>query len=267
MSFTIPGYRSTSLSQTGYTDLLCSVVPNKWYSDAARAPGGNLYAFFSGIAAALANMDAAQVQAVLSEQRLQTSTGAAIQSWSNDFLGVLLTQFSSEPDAAFIARIMTWLQARTIMATGAGILMAVNMYLQILQYLPKMGPIGLDSLGGLDTTGALDNPVIIANQPGQFGISTDTTQGGLDDGRTGLDISSPAYNPPVAVVFDWQDNPTLATLLSLPQNEGCFCVYIQYPNYSDNLIHQFTTVPLMLSQWVNAVKAEGTQAIYATNLS
>lgn len=258
MPITVTGHRSTSLSPQGYAQVMAGLMPRRWYPDSDLQPGGVAYPILYGFGAGLDALDQQQNQVVLSMLRLQTSTGADIGSWSSDFFATLLPVQPNEPDSAYIARLTAWLQAQK--CTLAGIASAVSAYVGIVNYLPRQRAIGVDTYGGLDTSGSLDNP-IPANSGSQSGIAVDT-QGGLDT-QGGMDISSPAFNPATVIVFDTQSNPTLAASVGL--TAGQFCVYFQYPGYSDALIHVIGAYSNILAQFVNAVKAEGTTAVYASN--
>lgn len=262
---TVMQYASSSLSTSGYAALQAQRLWPKgvgWWGDAARQPGGVAWALAYGIGAALNYFDAA-IQKQLESSRLQSCSGTEAASWATDFLGSLLPQYPSEPIDAYIGRVMQWLQNKS--ATSVGIATVVKMFLAALQYFPTQPIVGMDTQGSLDNYGSLDDPIVTSQASAvNAAIATDT-RGALDT-LGGFDVASTAFNPPNVIVFDWQDNPTLAAIMPLAQDQGEFCVYFQYPGHSDSGMTAMGNVPTILQTWVNAIKAAGTLAIFATNL-
>ena len=118
---------------------------------------------------------------------------------------------------------------------------------------------GEDTIGGEDfASQALSAGPFIAGQ-----ALGDDTFGGEDTGQQFEDAPGPTILPPIPVVFDLVTNPTLAGYLGLTY--GQFCVYIQYPNFNDNLIHSVLSPSNILTQLIAAWKDVGAAAIIAQN--
>src|SRR5579862_6381033 len=83
---TVTGYRSPTLSVTGYAQAQVSNWPKLWMLKAASTPGGNAY----GVAimlGAIFNKADEFFELVHGAMRLQSCTGAQLDTWAYDFFG------------------------------------------------------------------------------------------------------------------------------------------------------------------------------------
>lgn len=254
-------YRSPSLSLRGYTQEQANHLPTGpgWYSDAAKAPGGVVWAVLSAGAATVAQIDS-QTQVALEMMRLQSCVGADIDSWQADYLNGYLPRYLNESDAQYIARIMAFLAAQK--TTLFGMQTIVDAF-----FAATAGDLGaayaqnitFDGQGGYDA------------------------QGGYDTGQ--------GYEPavPTVLVWDRQSRPDLADQFNInPGNDNAdFVIMIGYnPPDSDawfldhshldydtylvdaNSYDVSDTAPdPRLAAMVGLVKAAGTHPIYITYLS
>jgi hypothetical protein len=263
----VSGYRSPNLNAAGFAKLQTQRLWPKgqgWWGDAARTSGGVAWALAYGIGAMLEKLGLA-TQQQLEAARLFSCSGNEIATWASDYLGYLLPPIIGEADTAYIQRILTWMTVVIPWVTTSTALKAVaQMYLSILKYFKSGQMMSLDTTGALDTRGSMDDPIVNSQGSSPTAAIGLDTQGALDN-LGGLDVATVQFNPPTIIIFDWQDNPTLSALLPLNRDNGEFCVYFQYPNISDNSIHLMGVVPSVLQLWVNAVKAQGTLPIFATN--
>lgn len=260
-SVTVVGYRSPSLSTLGYTQEQINLWPSQWFSDAARAPGGNAYPFAFGFGALFESLDA-QGQYEAEKTRLVSSVGADIDSWNHDFLGTWLPRFQGESDPSFIGRTEAALQEPS--CTLQGIQDVVNaFYLAILDELAAAyaGNLTYDDQGGYGSQGGYD-----------------TAQGFV-----------PAQALPTVLVWDRQSRPDLANQFNINphNNDGSFVIQIGFspPNVNawyldfshldietflvdNNTYTVSTTAPdPRLAALVNLKKSEGTKPIYITSLT
>ena len=291
-------YRSPSLSVVGYANEQSNLWPVGWFADSAKAPGGNAYSVALALAGVLQWLDN-QGQVVLSSMRLQscvstllpyasllneqgvyvtTNTGqninvdptlpfinpatSDIDTWAYDFFGPQWTRFPQQSDASWYAMILGILQTQK--CTIAGLQAIINLFWPWISAQFSVPILGEDdALGGEDATGGED--VAPSNQtlgaPGQaMGLDT---YGGEDTGTTFEDGPPPAQIAPTPIVFDLQSNPTFAGYISLAPPQ--FGIYLQYPSYSDTLMHTSLPRSTILATLVNAWKATGTTPIYCQN--
>lgn len=117
-TLTVPNYISSDPSQAGYAALMASLLPRGWFSDAALAAGGVTYNLLYALSWANAQMDQ-QIQETIAADRLQSSSGNEVDSWSYDFFGNNLPRNPGESDAAYIGRIEAMLAAKQ--STPAGV--------------------------------------------------------------------------------------------------------------------------------------------------
>ncbi len=111
----VPFYASPTLTASGYTNAdprgQLNLWPRGWLGDSAKVEGGIAYTLSMAIATALALVDA-QSQAVLGKERIQSSQGADIARWAEDFLGKGTWEpGNGESDPAYVARVLLWLQS------------------------------------------------------------------------------------------------------------------------------------------------------------
>lgn len=124
---TVQGYRSPSLSQSGYAIEQANKWPSGpgWFGSVARSPGGIAYAVAYGIAGAIASLDLS-AQSELQRLRLWSSAGLDIDSWAADFLDGWFPRIAGESDSSFMARIYSLLSGQV--CTLAGIQNAVQLF-------------------------------------------------------------------------------------------------------------------------------------------
>lgn len=270
---TVPNYQSPAYSIFGYASEAAFDLPKLWFLDPLNTGlfpnniGKNLYSLLLGISGPLGTQDA-QNQQVGGALRLQPSQGASIDSFAYDFFAGVFYRFSTlgETDSQWISRIEAIFSTQK--ATVPGLQAILNVFwpwiiLQILTATQNLGEDtqfgGEDSIGGEDfASNALSGGSFTAGQA----IGEDAF-GGEDTGTTFEDAPGPQILPPVPVVFDLVTNPTLAGYLGLTL--GQFCVYIQYPSFSDTLIHSVLSPSLILSQLIAAWKDVGATAVIAQN--
>jgi len=187
-------YRSPFLSQQGYTEEALRLYINGWLGDSAQAAGDPANALFSAFASALGAIDLEQQQ-ILAAERVQTSTGSALDSWAFDFFGPYLLRYIDEPDDVYLSRIYAAFGPR---GTINAIQQAVTQFYvatanQALQKLIAEN-LALDTkLGALDNLGALNNIIT------QAGIALPVVT--VWDGRTQPGLAA-QYNiyPPKFVI-------------------------------------------------------------------
>jgi len=229
--------------------------------------GQNSYALLRGLAESLAVEDA-QLQQVLGAMRLQSCTGASIDSWAYDVFAGAFYRFAQygETDAQFISRILSILSIQK--CTIAGLQAIINVFWPWVSLQFGNVNIGMDtSIGGLDASGGLD---VAGSGTGGAVSSTglgigESTFGGYDTGQQFYDAPGPASLPPTPIVFDQQSNPLWSSYIVPNIVPPYFCVYLRLQNYSDTLIHPIASPSSILSQLVNVWHAVGTVAVYATN--
>ncbi len=197
----ITNYRSPCLSVFGYTQEQMEALPTDDFPVSAKLPGGIAYSIGSGFSGALVSIDYAQ-QLALAANRLVTSTGSALDSWAQDFIGPgVWSRGPSEGDTDYLARIMLWLQTKK--GTLNGIQTLLRAYLTASIDLATLGgALTLDSGGALDIVGALDS------------------RGGVD-----LTLILPSIS-----VFDYQSDAALSAAVGLVRDEAQFCILFSYPN-------------------------------------
>lgn len=156
---TVPQYQSPTLTTTNWALLQTLVLWNKsriaTWSDAARQPGGMAFALAAGIGAQVDLLDD-PAQDFLSAARVQSSSGADIDSWFYDFLGYYVTRFPNQSDDAWrtLGMAILALQRNVI----PSIEFMVKAYYAAIQgnFIP--GPnLGSDTAGGSDTSGGSDH--------------------------------------------------------------------------------------------------------------
>lgn len=271
----VTGYRSPTMSATGYAIEQTNRWPTSWYTAGASSPGGNAYPFAAGLGAIL-NAGDVLLQAALAEMRLPTSPGAefqfpiafdetgsydsgvgvfdpqyasdAIDTWAADFFGAG-SPFMRQPnmsDAQWVALIQTTLQTQKL--TLVGIQKIITAWMPwILQQAGSPTPgiaIGADTFGGSDVN-----------------TYTDETGGTVSIANRNI------------IVFDTQavataaglqtNNPTLAGYLSLAK--GYVVVYFQNPNNPDSGIGTIASPSSLLTAITNAWKASGIIPVFAEN--
>lgn len=112
----VPGYASPVCSQVGYASQQTKLWPRDWFGETARQWGGGAYLVALALAAAVEDLSR-QVQGVILNARLQSSTGGNIDSWAADFFGTSLLR-GSDTDTKYIARIEANLQAKRATPVG-----------------------------------------------------------------------------------------------------------------------------------------------------
>jgi hypothetical protein len=103
-------------------------VPRSWFSDAARAPGGILYALMGGLAVGFAFISSLQAYGKL-QTRIATKTDENLDGTSQDFYNGTLPRAGSELDPSFSTRIRQ--RAVAPLTTGPAIKGQVNAYLAV----------------------------------------------------------------------------------------------------------------------------------------
>jgi hypothetical protein len=152
----VNGYRSPSLSQAGYAleqTILWPTGPG-WFSDAAKARGGNAYSIAYSIGGLLESLDA-QTQYELTRTRLQNCVGPDIDSWAADFFGGQLPRFAGELDAPYVNRILAVL-ANPKCTLAAVQRVVTAFYASVGSDVGGAQNLGFDTQGGDDTWGAFD---------------------------------------------------------------------------------------------------------------
>jgi hypothetical protein len=192
VTVTIPGYASPAKSQLGFaTEIL---------SDITRGMLGDTPVFGTIVALTLASM-IATVQQNISTLRanipLVSCVGSAIDSWARDFFGNTLPRYLTEPDAAYIARIIENLDPYN--CTLAAIQSRTTAYLQLQATYGTEPTLALDQSGSLDGYGALDNAGTVAIVP-------------------------------AVLAFDRQSDPARSALVNL--QPGQVCILLSYPGLS-----------------------------------
>jgi hypothetical protein len=248
----IPGYRSPTLSTTGYANNMAALWPRGWFTDGLVSPG-IAYGIAILKAAIFAQADAFG-ELIHGALRLQSSAGSQIDTWAYDFFGGNLPRYQGETDASYYARILIALQApkTTLFDIQA---MAQAFYNAITGGIGQGAMMGdvLDISGGLDVVGGLD-----------------ITQGGS------------AIDTPQVYVWDRQSRPDLANLYNVNpnNNDGSFVIQVGIVNalvwfldnsYLDNDTYLSDPNSFTLSgnppdprlgALVNFVKAGGTKPLY-----
>lgn len=271
----VVGYRSPSLSATGYAIEQANIWPTSLFSPIASTKGGNAYPFAAGQGAIINALDVL-LQAALAELRLPTSPGSefqlplafdetgsydsgagvfdpqyandAIDTWAADFFGPG-SPFARQPnmsDAQWVALIQTTLQTQKL--TLIGIQKIVTAWMPwILQQVgsPAQGQgMGLDTYGGVDVaTTYMDTAGGVASLENRNIIVFDTQAEATSSGLVA--------------------NTTLAGYLSLPVGE--VCVYFQNSNNPDSGIGIIASPSTLLTAIVTAWKGSGIKAVFAEN--
>lgn len=253
----VANYRSPCLASFGYTQEQMEALPTDDFPPSAKSTGGIAYAIGSGFSGALAAIDYEQ-QLVLGAARLVSSTGLALDSWANDFIGPgVWSRGPQEGDVAYLARIILWLQTRK--GTLQGIQTLLQAYI-----IGQADPAALTGSMALDTSGALDEV------------------GALD----GASLASAAFASalPTVTCFDYQSDFQLSQLVGLTQDAGQFAILLTFPNKSqqtqwfagfsfagvntfaaDPQYTQLTSVPSGIQDLVKTIKILGTLPVYFTN--
>jgi hypothetical protein len=160
----VPGYRAPFLSAGGYSAELQHRYPRGWATTPGTPPV--LPSFMAALAALLAYIDNSEQQQILADLRLQTSQGAALDSWAYDFFGEYLLRYTNEADSIYYQRILAAFGEHTTLAAIQNI---VNLFYQATaaQTLLELNPsfawdtLGIfDFRGGFDILGAQGNIVI-----------------------------------------------------------------------------------------------------------
>lgn len=105
---TVPGYASAVADADGYVTRQTRNWPRGWFGDAAKASGGGAYPIAAGAAAELLDLSE-QNQGTILNARGQSSVGADVDLWVQDYFGDSLPRNAGESDAAYIARAQTLL--------------------------------------------------------------------------------------------------------------------------------------------------------------
>jgi hypothetical protein len=108
-NITVPNYRSPALSATGYAQTQMEVLPNEDFPASALTVGGIAYTIGYGFGSGAFQTDY-ETQQTLAANRLQSCQNNMVDSWATDFIGYGVFPRWSDTDAAYIARIMQWLQ-------------------------------------------------------------------------------------------------------------------------------------------------------------
>jgi hypothetical protein len=87
------------------TDKLLALLPSRWFSDSAKAPGGILYAILNSFAAGLDYISDGMVYVRL-QTRILTATDTNLDNIATDFFGTSLVRRSGESDGSFRNRII-----------------------------------------------------------------------------------------------------------------------------------------------------------------
>lgn len=102
-------YVSPFANLPGYAQQKGWLIPEGRTSQAALLPGGGVRVLLETWASVFSQVDLF-VRTMGAGERLVSSTAGQITSWVADFLGTVLPPFPGETDAAYIARIETWIQ-------------------------------------------------------------------------------------------------------------------------------------------------------------
>lgn len=259
----VNGYRSPSLSVLGYAIEETNLWPTGWFSDVARTTGGNAYAVAIGLAGVLNFLDQ-QGQTLLAMERLQSCSASDIDTWAFDFFGPEWTRFVGQTDASWYAMILAILQIPK--TTCGGIQAIINVFWPWIALQLGTANFAEDTgYGGEDTNQGGEDVSNNIIAPAASQALGDDTHGG-EDTTTGFEDSpAPTVLPPNAIVFDSQTNPALSSLITPNIVTTQFGVYLQYPSFSDTLIHPVLAQSTLLDYIVRAWKAAGTVPIYAQN--
>ena len=265
-----PAVASTGTgSPFDFKSRLVRMYPNRWTTQRAlntsgpSATNGRLGALFMGLGYAL-SLSFGQLMYAKNQTRWKTRSDSNLDQSNADVLGTLWPRFSGELDFPFSARTVAWIT--TFGPTQQGLTNAVNAYLAALaNTLTFQGPVGLDSAGALDTAGSLDQPVFQpVGAPQQLqGLDT---QGALDT-YGALDRALGTGNGPQVIVFDATNNPGLAAMISPVIADPEFCIYFRFPGLPDSNIHPIAPYSQALAAVIAAIKAEGTEVVWASNLT
>lgn len=126
---TIPNYAADDFAQR-----VIALLPQDWFSDSAKAPGGVLYALLHATGGSLAAMFGNLAYTNVAT-RIKTAVGAALDAVSVDFFGpYTLPRRPNESDAAFRVRIL----ANLLLARVTRPAIAQALFLATGEY-PRMG--------------------------------------------------------------------------------------------------------------------------------
>jgi hypothetical protein len=230
--------------------------------------GQNSYALLRGLAESIA-VDGAQLDAVHGAMRLPSSQGASIDSFAYDFFAGTFYRFAQygETDAQWISRIESIFSIPKTTIPGLQAILLVfwpwiKLQFGVQNLFVDTGIGGVDSSGGVDVASS-GGTTSAGITPGQA-MGTDVI-GGADTGTSFIDAPAGLQGAPIPIVFDAQSSPTLSALITPHIVPPYFCVYLQYPGYSDTLIHPILSPSLILTQLINSWRAVGTQTVYAQN--
>jgi hypothetical protein len=95
-----------TITADGFAQRMAALIPRGWASDAAKQPGGNLYALLYSLGSQL-NFLITELQYALAAQRIQTETSPELDEASQDYFGNALPRPPGMSDANFAALIMS----------------------------------------------------------------------------------------------------------------------------------------------------------------
>lgn len=94
-----------NINQAGFTQRLVKLVPQQWYSDAAKQPGGVLWALLNAVGGQTAFVQGVILYA-FNATRIGTATDTALDYCSQDYFGSNLPRYAGETDPAYRVRIL-----------------------------------------------------------------------------------------------------------------------------------------------------------------
>jgi hypothetical protein len=258
----VVGYVSSALSVAGYAAAQTSNYPLNRFDQSALVPGGNAYNLAYGLAALLARLDL-QTQTIRGALRLQSSQGIELDSWAYDFFGPFFTRCAADTDATWYAEILAILQ--TPKCTIAGLQRIITTFLPCILTQFKPQTLAYDTAGAVDTYGGVD--VVPTPPPVAPTIPIGADNYGGVDAFGYIDAPPPAIQTPSVLVFDSQSNPALSAAITPNIIPGQFCVYLQFPGFSDAGIHPIAPISPLLAQLVALWKSAGPACVFAANIT
>jgi len=168
---TVLGYRSPYQTYQVYGDSGSLLQPLGWYSSSALVIGGVLHSVMRGALAGLGSDDV-NLRIIHTLLRLQSCTGAQIDSWAYDMVGPMFQRFQSESDAEYLPRLELMIgRPRCTIAAITAMVQAFYNSIQHQGASPVGNKLAFGLAGGFNTSGGFNvNPPAPSQVPSPSSI-------------------------------------------------------------------------------------------------